>query len=322
MLFLRKGDAEAGSKQCAGTLMKTVYLNDVISQSAYRRLQSHVRLVDSYDHPEQLDAIIVRQAYCTREVIEKAKNLKIIGMHGVGTDRIDMEAAREYGIPVVPAPGIAAQSVAELAVTQILALNRQLKRINTGLCEHRYAHFGDERLIGYEVWGKTLGLVGTGNIAKRVADMMRAAFAVRVLCYNPHRTAEKCRAWGFEKVESLEELFSRSDFVNVSVTLSDQTRNLIHAGILQNANPNLILVNTSRGGIVKEKDLYDALVRGTIRGAASDVFDKEPPDADNPLLRLENFVATFHIGGSTFEAMDRVGNYIVTKVFQALDIKE
>jgi D-3-phosphoglycerate dehydrogenase len=302
--------------------MKTVYLNDVISKSAYRRLESHVRIVDNYDHPEQLDAIIVRQAYCPREVIAKATKLKIIGMHGVGTDRIDMEAAREYGVPVVPAPGIASQSVAELAVTQMLALNRQLKRINTGLYEKRYEHFGDERLIGYEVWGKTLGLVGTGNIAKHVADMMRAAFAVKILCYNPHRTAEECQAWGFEKVETLEELFSRCDFVNVSVTLSDQTRNLINAKVLEKANPNLILVNTSRGGIVNERDLYDALTHGTIRGAASDVFDKEPPDPENPLLHLENFIATFHIGGSTYEAMDRVGNFIVSKVFQALGIEE
>lgn len=301
---------------------KKVYLSDPISPTAYRRLQANVEIVSDFNRPEELDAIIMRQAYCPREVIERCQGVKIIAMHGVGTDRIDMEAAAEFGIPVTTVPGGASQSVAELAVADLLALDRQLKRINIGLCQGRYHHFGEAGLITHEIDGTTLGLVGTGHIARCVARIMSAAFHVRLLCFNPHRSAEECRAMGFEQISTLTELFSRCNFVNVSVTLSPQTRNMIDAKVLAAARPGLILVNTSRGGIVNENDLYQALVSGRLGGAASDVFDHEPPLPDSPLINLENFIATFHVGGSTAEAMERVGNIVVDNVFRALGIEE
>lgn len=170
--------------------------------------------------------------------------------------------------------------------------------------------------------GRTLGLVGTGNIAHRVADILRAAFNVRVLCWNPHRTAAECAAWGYEQVGTLPELFRRSDFVNVSITLCDATRDLINAPVFAAANPELLLVNTSRGGIVNEHDLYVALTTGQIRAAASDVFAHEPPASDDPLIYLDNFIATFHIGGSTYESLERVSNRAVDYVFQYTGVAE
>lgn len=170
--------------------------------------------------------------------------------------------------------------------------------------------------------GRTLGLVGTGNIAHRVADILRAAFDVRVLCWNPRRTAAECAAWGYEQVNTLPELFRRSDFVNVSITLCDATRDLINAPVFAAANPDLLLVNTSRGGIVNEHDLYVALTTGQIRAAASDVFVHEPPACDDPLIHLDNFIATFHIGGSTYESLERVSNRAVDYVFQYTGVAE
>lgn len=150
----------------------------------------------------------------------------------------------------------------------------------------------------------------------------RAAFDVRVLCWNPRRTAAECAAWGYEQVATLPELFRRSDFVNVSITLCNETRDLINAPVFAAANPDLLLVNTSRGGIVNEHDLYVALTTGQIRAAASDVFVHEPPACDDPLIHLDNFIATFHIGGSTYESLERVSNRAVDYVFEYTGVPE
>ena len=308
-----------------------VYLSEHIAPSAYARLARHFEIVDNFDHPEQLAAMIIRRAVVPRAVIARAPNLKVIAMHGVvagiGVPQVTAiyDAARvaaEYGVPVPNVPGLGAPAVAELAVADLLALNRQLKFVNNGLCAGRFDHFGAEEFVCHEMTGRTLGLVGTGNIAHRVADILRAAFDVRVLCWNPRRTAAECAAWGYEQVATLPELFRRSDFVNVSITLCNETRDLINAPVFAAANPDLLLVNTSRGGIVNEHDLYIALTTGQIRAAASDVFVHEPPACDDPLIHLDNFIATFHIGGSTYESLERVSNRAVDYVFEYTGVPE
>lgn len=166
-----------------------VYLSEHIAPSAYARLARHFEIVDNFDHPERLAAMVIRRAVVPRAVIAHAPNLKVIAMHGVSRDTIDTAAAAEFGVPVPNVPGLGAPAVAELAVADLLALNRQLKFVNNGLCAGRFDHFGAEEFVCHEMTGRTLGLVGTGNIAHRVADILRAAFDVRVLCWNPRRTA-------------------------------------------------------------------------------------------------------------------------------------
>ena len=139
-----------------------VYLSEHIAPSAYARLARHFEIVDNFDHPEQLAAMIIRRAVVPRSVIARAPNLKVIAMHGVSRDTIDTEAAAEYGVPVPNVPGLGAPAVAELAVAQLLALNRQLKFVNNGLCAGRFDHFGAEEFVCHEMTGRTLGLVGTG----------------------------------------------------------------------------------------------------------------------------------------------------------------
>lgn len=300
--------------------MKKVYLNDHICESAVARLEASVELVSTYDHPEELDAIIVRQQFCPREVIEKASKCKLIQMHGAGLERIDLEAAKEYNIPVKNVPDGNSRSVAELAVAMFLALSRKLKFIDTGLQAGKFDRFGLPETEGNELAGKTLGLVGGGRIAQLTAGIMTAAFQTSVLCYDPFLDAEKCASLGFTKVETLEELVKKSDLITIHVPFLESTRHMFNAEIFDKANPNLILVNTARGGIVDEDALYEALVNGKIRAAGMDVFEQQPPKTDNPLLGLDNFVATLHIGGSTKEAMERVGNRAVDNVFEALGI--
>ncbi len=302
--------------------VKTVYLNDHISPNAVARLKEHVRLVDNFDNPEEIDAIIVRQQYCTREIIKKVKNCKLIQMHGVGLERIDVEAAKEAGILVSNVHGGNAQSVAELSVALILALSRKLTYINDGVKKGKFSRFGLPETEGNEVSGKTLGLIGCGQIAQLTAKIMVNAFNTKVLVYDPFLDETKCAELGYEKVEDLKVLFENSDFVSIHVPLLDSTKHMVNKDVLDCAKKGLMLVNTARGGIVDETDLYNALVSGKLKAAAMDVFEQQPPKTDNPLLRLDNFIGTIHIGGSTAEALERNGKIVVDHVFEALGIEE
>ncbi|WP_278502782.1 NAD(P)-dependent oxidoreductase [Mitsuokella multacida] len=303
-------------------MIPNVYLHDHICDSAMARLRRHVNLVDNFDHPEELDAIIVRQQYCPREVISRAKRCRLIQMHGVGLDRIDVEAAKEYGISVKRTKGGNAQSVAELAIGFMLAMARKMKFLDRGLQAGKFQMFGLPDTVGLELSGKKLGLVGGGQIAQLVADIARAAFHCEIFVYDPFLSAEACRALGFQKIETVSGLVAAVDFVSIHVPLTDSTKHMFNAAVFAKANRDLILVNTSRGGVVDEEALYQALTTGQILAAGMDVFEQQPPRPDNPLLSLDNFVGTIHVGGSTREALERNGNAVVDNVFAALHIKE
>ncbi|XOQ26631.1 MAG: 4-phosphoerythronate dehydrogenase [Mitsuokella multacida] len=303
-------------------MRKKVYLHDHICASAVERLRRYVDLVDNFDQPEELDAIIVRQQYCTREVICRAKKCKLIQMHGVGLDRIDVEAAKEYGIPVKNTKGGNAQSVAELAVGFMLTMARKMKFLDEGLREGRFQTFGLPETVGTELSGKKIGLVGGGQIAQLVAKIAVAAFYCSILVYDPYLKEEKCQELGFTKVDTVDELAKKADIISIHVPLTDSTKHMFNEEVFAKANPKLILVNTSRGGVVDEEALYQALKSGKIKAAAMDVFEQQPPKKDNPLLKLPNFVGTLHIGGSTEEAMERNGRTVVDNVFAALGIAE
>lgn len=303
-------------------MIPNVYLHDHICDSAVARLRRHVNLVDNFDHPEELDAIIVRQQYCPREVISRAKRCRLIQMHGVGLDRIDVEAAKENGISVKRTKGGNAQSVAELAIGFMLAMARKMKFLDRGLQAGKFQTFGLPETVGLELSGKKLGLVGGGQIAQLVADIARAAFHCEIFVYDPFLSAEACRALGFQKIETVSGLVAAVDFVSIHVPLTDSTKHMFNAAVFAKANPDLILVNTSRGGVVDEEALYQALTTGQILAAGMDVFEQQPPRPDHPLLSLDNFVGTLHVGGSTREALERNGNAVVDNVFAALHIKE
>ena len=299
-----------------------VYCSETIAPRALERLKKNFSVVDNFDHPERLCAIITRRVPVPGELLRRCPNMKVISMHGVSRDLIDTETAAELGIPVPNVPHLGAEPVAELAVSLLMALNRKLKMVDSGLREGRWHQFGAPEFVCHEMNGKTLGHIGCGDIAQRVAQIMHAAFGVTNLCYNPHRTAEECAARGFEKVESLQKLFARCDYINVSAALNRETYHMIDADVLSHAKPGCLLVSTARGGIVEEAALYDALEAGRLGGAALDVWEQEPPAPEHPLLGLENFIGTFHIGGSAVESLERVSNKAVDYVFQYTGVTE
>ncbi len=296
-----------------------VYLNDPIAPSALQRLKSHVEITSTFDRPEELDAIIVRQQYCPADVIRRAVRCKLIQQHGVGLDRIDVKAAEECGIAVKNTPGGNSRSAAEYTVAMMLDLSRKVSEIDRKTRKGRLSRFGMPETIGYEITHKRLGLIGSGHIAQDVAQICRDGFHMEVYCHSLHRSDSEIQTLGFTPI-SLHDIFSCCDFVSLHCLLTPETYHLIDRKHFENCSPKLILVNTARGGLVDEEALYEALVSKKLAAAGLDVFESEPPSVDNPLLTLENFLAGMHVGGSTFEAMERNGKAVVDSVFEALGI--
>lgn len=299
-----------------------VYLNDPIAESALERLRAHVTLVSDFERPEELDAIIGRQQHVTREVIECAAKCKLIQQHGVGLDRIDLEAAKEAGIPVRNTPGVNARSVAEYTVAMMLDLSRRVAYVDKLTRKGELTGFGMAQTVRRDLAGKRLGLVGSGNIAQQVAQICRDGFRMDLSCYDPFRPAEDLRALGLEHVETLGELFATCDFVSLHCLLTPESYHMVGREELRSARPGLVLVNTAHGGLVDEEALYEALSDGTVAAAGLDTFEQEPPSTDSPLLSLDNFLAGMHVAGSTVEAMEANGKAVVDNVFEALGIVE
>lgn len=295
-----------------------IFLSEHIDSKALHLLRENFEIVDNFEHPEEIVGAIVRTLPLDQETLQPLVNLKIISKHGVGIDNIDQTYASSKGIVIKNVPGASTTSVAELAVGYLLALTRRIKEIDHGLRAGRYHKAAPYEVLGIEVSAKKIGFVGSGNIAQKMASILKNGFNCQIYCYNPSKDEGQCAQLGFEKIDTLEQLFATMDFVSINVPLNDATANMIDATLLNKANPELILVNTSRGGIVDETALYQALTTGKIKAAACDVFAQEPCAPDNNLLNLENFIATPHIGINTNESLERVGLQSVTNIINFL----
>jgi D-3-phosphoglycerate dehydrogenase len=255
------------------------------------------------------DALIVRSATrVTPELLEKAPRLRAVGRAGVGVDNIDLDAATRRGVLVMSTPGGNAVSVAEHTFALLLALARQVPKLDAAIHAGRWEK---SSAAGTELRGKSLGLIGLGRIGGEVARRARA-FEMRVLAFDPYISEAAAREAGVELVP-LDRLLAESDFVSLHAALSPATQNLINAGTLAKMKPGARLVNAARGELVDEAALADALKSGRLAGAALDVFAEEPPK-NSPLTALPNVIATPHVAGSTEEAQEEVGTLIAQQV--------
>lgn len=248
-------------------------------------------------------ALVVRSATkVTRNVFEAAGSLQVVGRAGIGVDNVDCQAATERGVVVMNTPSGNATTTAELALSLIFALARHLPRATRRTREGKWTKKG---LMGTELAGKTLGVVGLGRIGRIVADRAQG-LAMKVVAYDPYvRQSGASPVAGVELLD-LPELFAAADFVSVHVPLTDATRHLVSWEILAKAKPGMRLVNASRGGVVDEEAVVDALEEGRLAGAAFDVLEQEPPAPDHPLLRREDVIVTPHLGASSQEAQRQV----------------
>jgi len=258
-----------------------------------------------------VDAAIVGNDTVDKVAIDAADRLKVICMHGVGIDAIDVAAARQKGITVLNLPGGNAEAVAELACGMMFGLTR---RINEADRNMRAGHW--KRHIGDEIAGKTLGLIGLGSIGKAFA-IKGKALGMKVLAFNRSKDADFASRNGIEYT-NLDTLLRTSDFVSLHIPMSKEAYHIIDAQALSKMKDGAYIINTSRGGLIDESALYEAIKGGYIAGAALDVFEKEPTAKDSPLLALDNCIFTPHMGAQSKESMLRNNIAAVRKVLDVL----
>ena len=258
------------------------------------------------------DALIIGGHKFYPEDMERCSRLQMIAKHGAGLDNIDLGAAKKLGITVTNVPAMNANAVADLAVAHMLNLCRGVSASSAGVKRGVWKPY-----IGKDLYRKTLGLVGFGAIAKNVARRARG-FSMRVLAYDPFVKEVPEEFQDLVTLTGLEEVISGSDFVSIHVPLTDETRGMFDKARMLRMKEGAFLVNTSRGGIVNEADLYDVITAGHLSGAALDVTEKEPVSPDSPLLSLDNVVITPHIGMYSFEAVNAVSLVCAKNVVKKL----
>jgi D-3-phosphoglycerate dehydrogenase len=255
------------------------------------------------------DGLAIRSATkVTGKVLEWAKNLKVIGRAGIGVDNVDIPAATARGIIVMNTPFGNSITTAEHAISLMLALARQIPEADAST---RAGKWEKNKFMGVEIFGKTLGVIGCGNIGSIVADRA-LGLKMKVIAYDPYLSVDRAADLGVEKVD-LEELLKRADFITLHTPLTDKTRNIINADAIKAMKKGVRIVNCARGGLVDEAALYEALKSGQVAGAAFDVFVTEPA-TENPLFNLPNVVCTPHVGASTSEAQENVALQIAEQM--------
>ena len=272
-----------------------------------------------------VDVLIMRvDPKIDKEILDAAKNLKVIGVCSVGLNHIDMEYAKEKGIQIFNAPGLNANAVAELTISKMLDISRGTMTANYDVkVKHEWDKY---KFVGRELRGKTLGVMGFGRIGRRVGELGRA-FGMNIVAYDPYLKPED-----FEKENAVgmgvEELLKVSDFVSIHVPLPDETKNLFNAKSLEGMKDDAVVLNMSRGGIVNEKDMYEALKAGKIGGYATDVMENELAGSGltgndtfaSPLFECDNFIVSPHIGAQSVDASKDIGLHIISKVKEAMGL--
>ncbi|GAB6158311.1 D-2-hydroxyacid dehydrogenase [Desulfotomaculum varum] len=299
-------------------MLKTVFLNlerldfdHKLDLSPIEKLTAVTKYAASNDEEilervQDQDIVITKELPLGKNLIKQfPASVKLICEAGTGFNNIDLAAAREKNITVCNVPGYSTEAVAELVFGFILNFARSLSQQQLMIKTGDYTNFTqDIQTANFELQNKTLGIICGGSIGQQVMKLA-LAFNMKILVYN--RTP---RDWGSPNIQSvsLEELLQQSDFVSIHCPLNENTKYLINMERLQLMKPTAYIINTSRGAVIKETDLIDALQKGLIAGAALDVQEKEPPDQDNPLFRMNNVLLTPHIGWKTLESRQRLIN--------------
>lgn len=309
--------------------MKKVFLCEFIHPDAYAYLKKYVEIIPVWDRFSEADGLIDRNFKITEELLQTTHQLKVIGVHGTGTDDVDLEAAKRHGVGVFSVPHQNAQSVAEMNVALMLALGRKVVLADRMIVGNRkpseaggYANKTNlfAELQGTEFSGKTLGLIGVGEISKRTANICRYGFGMNVIGWSRHLSDEDADVLGITKMESMDDVFEQADVIVIGLALDNSTRGIVGRAQFEKMKPTAFLINSTRGAVLDEDALYDVLCNGKIAGAACDVFVKEPLTLEHKLMTLSNFVGTPHLGANTDDALRRVGMAVVKGVLERLGV--
>jgi len=307
--------------------MDKILLDRPLHKEALNLLKKNVEVIEIYNNDTKTLAKNLREVegvICSavfkigKKEIENSENLKVVGRPGVGYDNVDISAATNMGIPVVYAPDGPTESVAEHVFGMMIMLAKKINVVEKALRAK-----GDflirTKVTGMELYGKTIGLIGAGRIGKRVAEIAKKAFNMNIIIFDPYLSDCKDFLNGeFSQVENLSELLRKSDVISIHIPFNKNTEKFIGEKEFDLMKNTAIFINTSRGGVVDEKALVAALKNGKIAGAGLDVFEKEPPDPDNPLFKLENTVVTPHLSSFTDEGKLKMGMDVVKGALDVL----
>jgi len=268
------------------------------------------------DLAQEADALITRGGIkVTRELMASSPRLKAVGVHGIGCDHVDLEAARELGKIVFNTPTALTETVAEMTMAMMLSLTRRIasadKAVRAGEWSRKY---GDLR--GTEIMGKTVGIIGLGKIGSAVARRLKP-FGVRMVYSDVRENPELERETGIERV-AIKELLSKSDIVTLHVPYTSGTYRIISGKEIEMMRDGAFIVNTARGRVIDQGALVEALRRGKVAGAALDVFEEEPLDPGSPLASMDNVILTPHLGASSMEAMERMSVQVADGILKVL----
>jgi len=249
--------------------------------------------------------------FITEKVLESTKTLRVISRYGIGCDRVDLDAAKKKGILVTNTPGANADAVADLTLGFMLAVARAIPMLDHSTKQGEW-----KRRTGIELGGKTLGLLGFGMIGKQTARRA-AGFGMKIIAYDPYMDEAYAKKTGVLS-KSLEQVITESDFLSLHLPLTESTSNIINKDSIGQMRSGAVVINTSRGGLIDEDALYNALESGHLGGAALDAYEKEPPDASRPLYQLPNVITTPHTGAHTAEASLNMATMAVDNLIEVL----
>lgn len=306
-----------------------VYVTRTIPEAAINLLKNYCEVIYRDNvYPPSKEEIIenvknVDAVYCTlnermdKEVMDSSPRLKVIGTMSVGVDHIDIDYATKRGVYVVHTPGVLTETTADLAFGLMLATARRIVEGDRMIREGRWKlAWAPTMMLGYDVYGKTLGIIGLGRIGAALARRAKG-FNMKIYYYDVARRPDLEKELGVEYLE-LEELLRVSDFISIHVPLTPETRHMISEKELKLMKNTAILVNTSRGPVVDEKALLKALKEGWIAGAGLDVFEEEPLPPDHPFISLPNVVLTPHIGSASHDTRNRMAEYAAEGIIKVL----
>lgn len=293
------------------TSLPKIWLNLEPHPAVYEVLDGRAEIVGPLVQPDKEDpltdielahGVLVSTDFpANRETFERAKNLKVVARYGIGLDSVDVEAATDCGICVVHTPDAPTVSVSELTIALIIGVLRKVIVMDRVI---RAGGWNSKALISHELCGKKVGLIGCGRIGSRVAKLLHA-FEAKVTAFDPYVSPDVIKKLGAIPADSLESLLRDIDVISLHLPLTDETRGLLGRDEFSLMKPEAVLINVSRGPIIVESELFQALQDGKIAGAGLDVFEKEPTSEDNPLFSLENVMLAPHAGGFTWEAKGR-----------------
>jgi D-3-phosphoglycerate dehydrogenase / 2-oxoglutarate reductase len=306
--------------------IKKVLITQPIHEDGIKLLEKEVKVImaSGFDEKtliseaEDCDGILVRTAIISGKVIENALNLKVIGRHGVGVDNIDLEAADRRGIAVVNAPDSNIDSVAEHVLGMMLALAKNFVKMDREIRLGGYKL--RDKITGVEIKDKTVGIIGLGNIGMAVVKKLKA-LDVKIIAYDPFIQPSGIMDTGIRLVNDLNKIYLESDIITVHVPLTKDTRGMIGGDEFRKMKKSAFFINTSRGQIIDETALYEALKNGEIKAAALDVFTEEPPSPGNPLFELDNILLSPHNAALTEEAIIKMATHAAQGILDYLNGK-